>query len=63
VLPSTASVIADMLSRSEKCAGRSDRSAMITSASSGPMFSMWYTAPDSTWYICPGVTTNELNWL
>jgi hypothetical protein len=55
--------MADMLSRSEKCAGRSDRSAMITSASSGPMFSMWYTAPDSTWYICPEVTTNELNWL
>ncbi len=58
-MPSTGLVIAERLSRSEKCSGRSLRSATTSSASTGPRFSMWYTAPDSTWYICPSFTTNE----
>ncbi len=61
MLPSTASVIALKLVSSEKCLGCSRRGARMSSARCSPTFSMWYTAPDSTWYICPALTTNEEN--
>jgi hypothetical protein len=61
VLPSTASVKAPKVAARPKSSGRSLRNAMMNSATSVPMFSMWCNAPESTWNIWPAVAMKVEN--
>ena len=61
MLPSTASVIAPNEAASPKSSGRSWRNAMMNSAVSVPMFSMWCSEPESMWNMSPALTTNDEN--